>query len=149
MEQSFKLAGEVVQSFISVNRALTRFSQQNAASLGLTLPQMGMLNAIYAKMGSTLKEIAERLQMPKSTASVVLDGLVNMDLAERREAQDDRREIRLNVTEKGEELARKSIGNSTSYRAMQNALGRLAQGDVQTLLRIHREMEEYLLENKS
>lgn len=137
MNDSFKMAGEVVQSFVSVNRALTRFTQQNAASLSLTVPQMGILNAIFAKMGSTLKDITERLQMPKSTASIVLDDLVKMGLVERKASEDDRREVNLTVTEKGAGLSNKSISNSSSYRAMQYALDQMPEQDFQALLGLH------------
>ena len=43
-----KQATEVVQSFIMISRTLAKFTQQNAESLGLTLPQLGILNSIYS-----------------------------------------------------------------------------------------------------
>jgi len=55
-----KLAGEVVQSFMSVSKTLVKFTQQNASSLGLSIQQMGILNTIYAAPNITLKEITEK-----------------------------------------------------------------------------------------
>jgi len=49
-------AGEVVQSFMAISRVLTKFTSQNAESLGLTLQQLGILNTISASPEITLKD---------------------------------------------------------------------------------------------
>ncbi|KAA0750296.1 MarR family transcriptional regulator [Bacillus sp. AY3-1] len=138
--QSFKQAGEVVQSFVTINKEIIKFTHQNASSLGLTVQQMGILNTIYALPNVTLKEISERLSVPKSTVSVNVDELVNLQLIERKQSDEDRREIKLKVTNQGQEASKKSIENSTSYTAMELALQQLQEDDVQTLLRIHKDL---------
>ncbi|EDZ50858.1 MULTISPECIES: MarR family winged helix-turn-helix transcriptional regulator [Bacillus] len=138
--QSFKQAGEVVQSFVTINKEIIKFTHQNASSLGLTVQQMGILNTIYALPNVTLKEISERLSVPKSTVSVNVDELVNLQLIERKQSDEDRREIKLKVTNQGQEASKKSIENSTSYKAMELALQQLQEDDVQTLLRIHKDL---------
>ncbi|MEG7924864.1 MarR family transcriptional regulator [Bacillus cereus] len=138
--QSFKQAGEVVQSFVTINKEIIKFTHQNASSLGLTVQQMGILNTIYALPNVTLKEISERLSVPKSTVSVNVDELVNLQLIERKQSNEDRREIKLKVTNQGQEASKKSIENSTSYKAMELALQQLQEDDVQTLLRIHKDL---------
>ncbi|MED3396187.1 helix-turn-helix domain-containing protein [Bacillus wiedmannii] len=138
--QSFKQAGEVVQSFVTINKEIIKFTHQNASSLGLTVQQMGILNTIYALPNVTLKEISERLSVPKSTVSVNVDELVNLQFIERKQSDEDRREIKLKVTNQGKEASKKSIENSTSYKAMELALQQLPEDDVQTLLRIHKDL---------
>ncbi|PEZ62463.1 MarR family transcriptional regulator [Bacillus anthracis] len=138
--QSFKQAGEVVQSFVTINKEILKFTHQNASSLGLTVQQMGILNTIYALPNVTLKEISERLSVPKSTVSVNVDELVNLQLIERKQSDEDRREIKLKVTNQGQEASKKSIENSTSYKAMELALQQLQEDDVQTLLCIHKDL---------
>lgn len=138
--QSFKQAGEVVQSFVTINKEIIKFTHQNASSLGLTVQQMGILNTIYALPNVTLKEISERLSVPKSTVSVNVDELVNLQFIERKQSDEDRREIKLKVTKQGQEASKKSIENSTSYKAMELALQQLQEDDVQTLLRIHKDL---------
>ncbi|EJS58451.1 MULTISPECIES: MarR family winged helix-turn-helix transcriptional regulator [Bacillus] len=138
--QSFKQAGEVVQSFVTINKEIIKFTHQNASSLGLTVQQMGILNTIYALPNVTLKEISERLSVPKSTVSVNVDELVNLQFIERKQSDEDRREIKLKVTNQGQEASKKSIENSTSYKAMELALQQLQEDDVQTLLRIHKDL---------
>ncbi|EOP02006.1 MULTISPECIES: MarR family winged helix-turn-helix transcriptional regulator [Bacillus] len=137
-DPSFKQAGEVVQSFVTINKEIIKFTHQNASSLGLTIQQMGILNTIYAIPNITLKDISERLSIPKSTVSVNVDDLVNLEFIERKQSDEDRREIKLKVTPKGQETSKKSIENSTSYKAMSLALQQLQEDDVQTLLRIHK-----------
>ncbi|MDF9495787.1 helix-turn-helix domain-containing protein [Bacillus cereus] len=138
--QSFKQAGEVVQSFVTINKEIIKFTHQNASSLGLTVQQMGILNTIYSLPNVTLKEISERLSVPKSTVSVNVDELVNLQFIERKQSDEDRREIKLKVTKQGQEASKKSIENSTSYKAMELALQQLQEDDVQTLLRIHKDI---------
>ncbi|MFB9761329.1 MarR family winged helix-turn-helix transcriptional regulator [Ectobacillus funiculus] len=138
--QDLKQAGEVVQSFVSMNQAIIKFTQQNASSIGLTVQQMAILNLIRAKPEITLKAIAERLSLPKSTVSVNIDGLVNLELIERKQSQEDRREVNVKVTIKGKELSQKAIENSFSYKAMAVALEELSKEDIQTLLSIHNKL---------
>lgn len=135
-----KQAGEVVQSFMSISRTLTKFTSQNADSLGLTLQQMGILNIVSAFPEITLKEITDKLNIPKSTVSINVDNLVNLKLIDRKITEENQNEIHLTSTLKGKELSKKSSQNALSYRAMALALEKLSQEDVQTLIRIHKEL---------
>ncbi|HEQ3524817.1 MarR family winged helix-turn-helix transcriptional regulator [Bacillus thuringiensis] len=140
MNQNFKQAGEVVQSFVTINKEIINFTHQNASSLGLTVQQMGILNTIYANPNITLKEISSRLSVPKSTVSVNIDELVNIGFIVRKQSHEDRREIKLKVTTQGQEVSKTSIKNSTSYKAMTEVLHKLSEDDIQTLLRIHKDI---------
>lgn len=144
--EKVKRAGEIIQSFVTINKALTKFTQQNAASLGLTLPQMGILNTIFSAPGITLKEITEKLFISKSTVSVSVDDLVKTGLVERKSSVDDRREIKLKVTNKGKELSRKSCDNALSYKAMLLALEKISEDEIQSLIRIHKKLLAQLKE---
>lgn len=139
-----KQAGEVVQSFMAISRTLAKFSKQNAASLGLTLQQMGILNTIYSSPEITLKEITEKLQLSKSTVSINVDDLVNIGLVERTTSKEDRREIHLILTLQGRELSKKSCENALSYKAMIKALEKMSEEDIRFLLRIHTELLDNL-----
>ncbi|WP_416825372.1 MarR family winged helix-turn-helix transcriptional regulator [Ectobacillus polymachus] len=139
-DTSTNRTSEVIQSFTSVNRTLLTFTQQNASSLGLTVPQMGILNTIYIGPSITLKAITEKLALPKSTVSVNVDGLVNLGLVERAQSAEDRREIHVTVTAKGEEAAKASIQNASSFRAMKIALQSLSEEEITTLLRLHSQL---------
>lgn len=143
-----KQAAEVVQSFITISKTLTKFTLQNAASLGLTLQQMGILNTINSSPEITLKEISDKLQLSKSTVSVNIDGLINLGLIERKTNEEDRREIHCTTTREGQELSRKSSQNALSYKAMMYALEKISEEDVQALLQTHKELFTYLQDCK-
>lgn len=138
------LAAAVVQSFTSVNKMLLKFTQQNAASLGLTVMQMGILNTLYASPHITLKELSEKILAPKSTISVTVDGLVNSGMVVRESSRDDRREVNLSLSDTGLESAKVSCRNALSYRAMAEALDKLEETDIHLLLRLHTELLEQL-----
>ncbi|GFZ30025.1 hypothetical protein CSC2_05510 [Clostridium zeae] len=139
-----KQAAEVVQSFMMVSKTLTKYTQKNANSLGLNLQQLGVLNTIYSSPLITLKEITEKLFIPKSTASVSVEELVNLGLVERKSSEEDRRQINLILTDKGMEISRKSIQNPASYIAMVSALEKISTEDIDSLLRIHKELSKFL-----
>lgn len=139
-----KQAAEVVQSFMMISKTLAKFTQQNAENLGLTLQQLGILNTIYSSPLINLKEITEKLLIPKSTASVNVDELVNLGLVERKASEDDRREINLVLTAKGGKMSRKSAETPTSYIAMISALEKVSTEDIEKLLYIHKELLKFL-----
>ena len=143
-DENIKQAAAVVQSFVAISRTLTKFTQRNALSLGLTLPQMGILNTIYSSPEITLKEITEKLQLSKSTASVNVDDLVNLGHVERKTSEVDRREIHLKLSTSGQELSKRSTQNPLSYKAMMMALEKLSEEDIHILLRIHKELLSHL-----
>jgi MarR family transcriptional regulator, organic hydroperoxide resistance regulator len=143
-DEKMKQAAEVVHSFTRVSQMLMKFTQQNAAALGLTVAQMGILNTISLKPGITLKEVTEKLLLPKSSVSVAVDDLVNSGLVERRSSAGDRREINLSATEQGMKLFKKSCASPLSYIAMSHALERIPEADIQSLLRLHGELLSHL-----
>lgn len=139
-EQDMERAKELLQSYWDINKRLVKLSQTNAASLGITLQQMAILNTLFLKPDVSLKELAERLSTPKSTISVNIDGLVQSGLVERQASPESRREVRLNITEKGKEHAKKSIENATSYKAMANIVNQMPEKAVQELLDLNHGM---------
>lgn len=139
-----KQAAEVVQSFMIISKILAKFTQQNAEKLGLTLQQLGVLNTIYSYPSITLKEIIDKMMIPKSTASITVDDLVNFGLVERKVLEGDRRQINLILTGKGKELSKKSMQTPASYIAMISALEKISTEDIQTLIHIHKEISKFL-----
>ncbi|MFL0247356.1 MarR family winged helix-turn-helix transcriptional regulator [Candidatus Clostridium stratigraminis] len=139
-----KQAADVVQSFMKISKTLARYTQQNAVSLGLTLQQLGVLNTIHSSPLITLKEITEKLFIPKSTASVSVEELVNLGLVERKLSKEDRRQINLILTDKGIEISKKSIQTPASYIEMVSALEKISKEDIHTLIHIHKELSKFL-----
>ncbi len=136
-DEKVKRAGKVVQSFIDISKAITRYTKLNADSLGLSLPQMGILNMVSCNPDISPKEIVEKLSLPKSTVSINVDELVKSELIERKASETDRREVKLKVTEKGMDLVKKSCDNALSYKAMISALEEVTEDEVNALLSLH------------
>lgn len=80
------------------------------------------------------------MSIPKSTASVSVDELVNLQLAERKILEKYRRKINLILTDKRKDIATKSIETPYSYIAMISALEKISKEDVDALLSIHKKL---------
>ncbi|NBD26365.1 MarR family winged helix-turn-helix transcriptional regulator [Paenibacillus glycinis] len=135
---------EVLQSFMAVTRTASDFTRRNAESLGLTMQGMAVVNTLYRAPGLTLKELTERLHASKSTLSVSVEGLVQAGIAERQQAEGNRREINVKLTPEGEALAKRSIRQAYSYRAMTAALETVDCEQIQALLAAHKQILEGL-----
>ena len=70
-----------------------------------------------------------------------------MGLVEREFSDEDRREVKLKLTIEGEEVSKKSSRNSISYKAMLSALENMPDEDIQSLLRIQKELLNHLIES--
>ncbi|TDK54195.1 MarR family transcriptional regulator [Bacillus salipaludis] len=142
-----KQVQEVYQSLWAINKTTAKFTKTNAESFGLTLQQLSILNTLFAFPESTQQELVERLISSKSTISVGVDKLVNMGLVERKFSDEDRREVKLKLTIKGEEVSKNSSKNSISYKAMLSALENMDDEDIQSLLRIQKELLNNLIQS--
>lgn len=142
-----KQVQEVYQSLWAINKTTAKFTKKNAESFGLTLQQLSILNTLFAFPQLTQQELAERLISSKSTISVGVDKLVKMGLVERKFSVEDRREVKLKLTIKGEEVSKKSSENSISYKAMLSALENMPDEDIKSLLRIQKELLHHLIES--
>ena len=73
----------------------------------LSIPQYSVLMTIAPRKGMTQKQIGEVLQIPKSTLSQAVDGLVQTGWIHRQSVEDNRREMQLSLSEKGKTLLKK------------------------------------------
>ena len=72
---------------------------------GISITQAFILNALLIKNGATLKEVGIMTQIDSSSMTVLVDKLENDGLVERKLDSQDRRAIRVFITEKGEGVA--------------------------------------------
>ena len=72
--------------------------------LGLTMSQLRVLFMLSAIPGAPAGMVAETLKVRPSTATGVVDRLVKQDLVTRRRDADDRRRVRVYLTERGQEV---------------------------------------------
>ncbi|MDQ6596439.1 MarR family transcriptional regulator [Bacillus salipaludis] len=138
---------EVYQSFWAINKTTAKLTKKNAENFGLSLQQLSILNTLLAFPELTQQELADRLISAKSTISAGVDKLVEMGLVERGFSEEDRIEVKLKLTSKGEDVSKKSSKNSISYKAMLFALDKMPREDIQSLLRIQNELLNHLIES--
>ncbi|MDQ1143704.1 DNA-binding MarR family transcriptional regulator [Bacillus sp. SORGH_AS 510] len=138
---------EVYQSLWAINKTTAQLTKKNAESFGLTLQQLSILNTLLSFPGLSQQELTERLISSKSTISVSVDKLVKMGLVERKLSEADRREVKLALTMEGEKVSKEISRNSLSYQAMLAALEKMPEKDIQSLLRIQKELLRHLAES--
>jgi DNA-binding MarR family transcriptional regulator len=80
-------------------RAWSKVLRGQLEPLALTPVQVAALRELYCCDGLSLGGIARRLKADPPTMSGVVDGLVNAGFVERREDPDDRRKLRLYLTD--------------------------------------------------
>lgn len=142
-----KQVQEVYQLIRAINKTTAKLTQKNAENLGLTLQQLAILNTLFTTPKLTQHDLAEQLISSKSTISVSVDKLVKMGLVERNPSEEDRREVRLHLTEEGKELSKKSSKNALFYKAMLSALEKMPDDDIKALLRIQKDLLYHLKES--
>jgi DNA-binding MarR family transcriptional regulator len=87
-------------------RLLSNEETESGYSCGLTFTQCHSLLEIGEKESTTIAELADSLNLDKSTLSRTVESLVSQRLIHRREHPDDRRFKVLRVTAKGETVRR-------------------------------------------
>lgn len=88
--------------------ALKKIEKSLAAQLegrNVSIPQSFILYTLMEDDGSTLKEIGSKTLIDSSSMTVLIDKLEKEDMVERRLDAQDRRAIRVFITDKGKKVA--------------------------------------------
>jgi DNA-binding MarR family transcriptional regulator len=88
---------ETVPMVMRVLRAEMRQHRQT----GLSVPQFRSLAFLKGRPGAALNSLAEHIGLTPASTSKLVDGLVERNLVERRDALEDRRRIMLSLTPQG------------------------------------------------
>ncbi len=99
-------------------RTLRAMDATDQACCGVTLSQCYALLSFQEREEMTMAELASRLGMAVSTATRLVDSLVQADLAERRRPDDDRRTVLVRLTRAGHEQVA-TIGEQRRQRLAQ------------------------------
>ena len=107
----------------SLVRKLNRIWDEAYQETGLSAPHAYMLRMVAAEPGLTQKEIAEQLQLEKSTITRFANSLIEKGLIVKQVAEDGRKNS-LAATKKGNKLADKlNLIGDNLYKQMQQKLG--------------------------
>lgn len=80
---------------------------QQLENYGVSIPQSFILFSLLEQDGATLKEIGNKTLIDSSSMTVLVDKLEKDELVERKLDSQDRRAIRVFITEKGQDIAEK------------------------------------------
>ncbi|MER7246952.1 MarR family transcriptional regulator [Kribbella sp. NPDC000426] len=100
---------ELVAAVLTASRVLVGISARSLAGVeeSVTLTQFRMLVVLEGHGPSRLNRLAERLEVTASTALRMVDRLIAAGLVDRRENEQDRREVVIDLTAAGRSLVRK------------------------------------------
>jgi len=108
--QLIKSEYETLAAFRYALRRFIRFSEEAAQAAGITAQQYQALLAIKgfpSRDKVTVGELAERLQLRHHSAVGLIDRLVKQKLVVREPSAEDRRQVLVQLTRRGEEVLEK------------------------------------------
>ncbi len=85
----------------------SKLSNADIACSGLTLPQFGVLEALYHKGPMTIGALCKKMLVSGGNMTVVVDNLERDGYAERKPKAEDRRAIEISLTPSGKALLKK------------------------------------------
>lgn len=97
---------------------------ENLDKFGISIPQSFILFCLLEDNGITLKEIGNRTLIDSSSMTVLVDKLEKEELVERRLDPQDRRAIRVFITDAGKSIAQDAVKIAKEFNAnLYNLLG--------------------------
>ena len=101
-------AKRILNSIRQLVRALRLFDREAQTRHGISAAQMFVLHVLSEEEGLSLNEVADRTATDQSSASVVVQRLVDSGFVTRTAKKEDRRHVELRVTPAGRRITRKS-----------------------------------------
>ena len=99
-----RLDDQLCFALYAASNTIVRAYRPLLAELGLTYPQYLVMMVLWEGDGVAVQEIAERLELPAHGVTPVLNRLAGSGWVERRPDPDDRRVVRIHLTEAGAKL---------------------------------------------
>lgn len=132
---------QLIHSLRELNQSIYQATRKEVEMSGVTQIQLLALRRLHQHTSIGLNELADLMHMSPSTASGVVDRLVQAALVVREHSDHDRRAIVLNLTEEGKQLVTKT---SELILNKLSPLLNLSEEDFHHLLHIHEQLVEML-----
>ena len=136
---------KVLRPLVEAYLAFWRTDSRHIRSLKLTPSQFDVIATLGDTDGMTCTELSAATLVTKGTLTGVLDRLEAKGLIRRESVVDDRRSIKINLTDKGDQLYRKTFAAHVAFIRpfFERALTRKDAEQLRTLLlRIRRSFEQ-------
>jgi DNA-binding MarR family transcriptional regulator len=111
------LTSYVCFSMRAVMKKIERNLTLQLEDTGITIPQSFILSYLLQDNGATLKEIGNKSLIDSSSMTVLVDKLEKDELVERQLDTQDRRAIRVFITDKGREIGYKVVEIGNQFNA--------------------------------
>ena len=98
----------ILNSIRQLVRALRLYDREAQTKHGISAAQTFVLHVLSEQEGLSLNEVAERTATDQSSASVVVQRLVDAGLVSRTAREDDRRHVELKLTARGRKVVLKA-----------------------------------------
>lgn len=98
----------ILNSVRQLVRALRLFDREAQSKHGISAAQVFVLHTLSDEEGLSLNDLAERTATDQSSASVVVQRLVDAGYVTRTPRQDDRRHVELRLTTRGRAIVRRA-----------------------------------------
>ncbi|MGH7284792.1 MAG: MarR family winged helix-turn-helix transcriptional regulator, partial [Polyangiaceae bacterium] len=82
-----------------------RFTKQLAARASLTGPQLTVVKMLETMGDLSLSELSDAIRAQNSTVTGIVDRMEREEIVERVRSTEDRRVVRIHLTDKGQKLA--------------------------------------------
>jgi DNA-binding MarR family transcriptional regulator len=100
------LENEVLVSLRRIIRATSLYSRRLGKAMGLTTPQLMVVRAIGEDGLPTASEVARAVSLSQATVTTILNRLESRGLVTRERSSEDRRRVKLQLTEPGLQVLR-------------------------------------------
>jgi len=101
---SLRLDDQLCFALYAASRAVTQRYRPLLDELGLTYPQYLVMLVLWEQGPTTVKGLADALQLDYGTLSPLLKRLAAADLVERRRRSEDERSVEISLTDAGKKL---------------------------------------------
>ena len=128
-----------------INKYLVEYTKENLKENGLTMPRFLVLWHITKYEPVNMSVLHKKMYMANSTLTVIVDKLVKEELVKRYRNPEDRREVLLELTEKGNNLLLEMLNIRQSF--LEKAMHKLNVEEKDTLLNLLKPVAENLEKN--
>jgi MarR family transcriptional regulator, organic hydroperoxide resistance regulator len=125
---------EILKILVFLYTENRRFTKQLAARASLTGPQLTVVKMLETMGDLSLSELSDAIRAQNSTVTGIIDRMEREGIVERARSTEDRRVVRIHLTDKGKKLAAEiPIEPITIFRA---ALESLSPTEARELLKM-------------
>ena len=117
-----------------IHRHLGQYTKRNLKKKDLTMPRFIVLWHIIKQQPVNMSFLHEKLYMANSTLTIIVDKLVEEELVKRYRNPEDRREVLLELTDKGDDLLCKMLYARQNF--LEQALADLAPDKQQVMIEL-------------